>query len=668
MAGLMMLFLSHKATQLLPAVQKEERRNSELQHPGGKTEIRKSGITFYTAPVPFEGTESVRQKLAIHSWLRLKPCPNVVLMGRHPSIISFASSLQPRVSVDSDIEFTFMGTAMFHSMVARARASDSEIVVLLDPTLVLLQDFSLTVNKMRTTSGNWLLVASPISTSIFPFDLQGPSELWVHSSDGIYTDDEEVKAHAMETGQRLKCQGPRLWAWNTGEVPLHVGVMPPFVYGSGQHNEWLLTEALTFKLRTVVDASYSFSLLSPEHLPGQLQNGGGMAGRPWESSGNTLLALQYGSQYLRPLNASSISLQLLSCQDSLRKAFCFYNTTDVIEACSQNTKQAHKSGSKTDAIASESEAAGHCGPLTLRKDAFKSSELWVPFSLEALVARMASPDKVVVLSVVGNSYRDLLMSWVCGLHHLNISNFVVFALDDELYQFAVLQGLPVVKAAQSMNVNRDECHFGTECFQNVTKMKSRTVLHLLHLGYNVLFSDVDVYWFQNPMKEMMAYGPGTLVAQSDQHNDTDRANMPRRLNSGFYFAWSDKATIAAFEKIVKHALTSNMSEQPSFYDTMCGFNGVYAVGDDQCLSPETNVTVYFLDRKKYPNGASGGLWEKPNVREACIKQGCIVLHNNWTSSREYKLRRQRVAGLWEYDEKLRMCFRGWQGPNSRQLQ
>jgi hypothetical protein len=85
-----------------------------------------------------------------------------------------------------------MGTAMFHSMVARARASDSEIVVLLDPILVLLQDFSLTVNKMRTTSGNWLLVASPISTSIFPFDLQGPSELWVRSSDGIYTDDEEV--------------------------------------------------------------------------------------------------------------------------------------------------------------------------------------------------------------------------------------------------------------------------------------------------------------------------------------------------------------------------------------------------------------------------------------------------------------------------------------------
>ena len=57
------------------------------------------------------------------------------------------------------------------------------------------------------------------------------------------------------------------------------------------------------------------------------------------------------------------------------------------------------------------------------------------------------------------------------------------------------QGVPVVKSTQAMRVSRDDCHFGTKCFQNVTKMKSRTVLHLLQLGFKVLFSDVDVYWF-----------------------------------------------------------------------------------------------------------------------------------------------------------------------------
>lgn len=56
--------------------------------------------------------------------------------------------------------------------------------------------------------------------------------------------------------------------------------------------------------------------------------------------------------------------------------------------------------------------------------------------------------------------------------------------------------MPVVKSSQTMRVSRDDCHFGTKCFQEVTKMKSRTVLHLLQLGFKVLFSDVDVYWFQ----------------------------------------------------------------------------------------------------------------------------------------------------------------------------
>ena len=74
----------------------------------------------------------------------------------------------------------------------------------------------------------------------------------------------------------------------------------------------------------------------------------------------------------------------------------------------------------------------------LTKKSVKSSELWLPFSLEALVARVASPDKVV-LSVVGDSYRAMLMSWVCSLRRLNISNYLVYALDYELYQYVVSQ-------------------------------------------------------------------------------------------------------------------------------------------------------------------------------------------------------------------------------------
>lgn len=106
-------------------------------------------------------------------------------------------------------------------------------------------------------------------------------------------------------------------------------------------------------------------------------------------------------------------------------------------------------------------------------------------------------------------------------------------------------------------------------------------------------------------------------------------NLPRRLNSGFYFARSDGSTIAAMEKVVRHAATSGLSEQPSFYDTLCGEGGSNRKGDNRCVEPETNLTIHFLDRNPFPNGAYLGLWERKNVKSACKKLGCIVLHNNW---------------------------------------
>lgn len=136
-------------------------------------------------------------------------------------------------------------------------------------------------------------------------------------------------------------------------------------------------------------------------------------------------------------------------------------------------------------------------------------------------------------------------------------------------------------------------------------------------------------------------------------------NLPRRLNSGFYFTRSDPPTIAAMEKVVKHALNSTLSEQPSFYDVLCGQGGINRVDDNHCLEPSTNLTIHFLDRNLFPNGAYKGLWEKRDVRSSCKKQGCIILHNNWVSGRIRKLERQVRSGLWEYDPAQRMCLQGW---------
>lgn len=51
-------------------------------------------------------------------------------------------------------------------------------------------------------------------------------------------------------------------------------------------------------------------------------------------------------------------------------------------------------------------------------------------------------------------------------------------------------------------------------------MKSKMVLKILKLGYNVLLSDVDVYWFGNPLPLLSSFRPAFLAAQSDEYNQT----------------------------------------------------------------------------------------------------------------------------------------------------
>ncbi|KAI3816759.1 hypothetical protein L1987_16463 [Smallanthus sonchifolius] len=147
-------------------------------------------------------------------------------------------------------------------------------------------------------------------------------------------------------------------------------------------------------------------------------------------------------------------------------------------------------------------------------------------------------------------------------------------------------------------------------------------------------SDIDVYWFKNPLPLLTPFGPAVFVAQSDEYKLTGPINLPRHLNSGFYYAHSDGTTIAALEKVLKHASLSNLSEQSSFYDTLRGLNGSYRLDYDTCQEPITNLTVRFLDRNVFTNGAYRNLWDPSNMSSTCSDISCFVLHNYWISGRQ----------------------------------
>ncbi|MCO5566619.1 hypothetical protein L7F22_020296 [Adiantum nelumboides] len=555
-AGLLCFVVSLYATQLLVG------KTVHVQ----KAALRLT-LTIFTVPFPFEGKVGEFQAQAIYSWLRLSSHFQVVLLGEHPSLITFADKMGGRVTVDSDIDFTFSGAPLFNSIMARACSSTSEISVLIDPQFLLIENFLDTLEHAHSLQHSWLLVAIAKSIEVFPFTIDIFNDRWVNE-DNQTVQDVEVHAYARRLGSWRGCKGKYLWAWSTETVPLHAGVMPSFVYGFDFYHEWLLNEALSSGTRFVFDASEAILAFYFRELESNYPYDEGH----WEAENNARLATLYGSFYFRPADFVNTPVKLIRCGNANLKVFQFlYPSFDL-------------------------KASGKEEVSSFSEDVESQFQPWNKSFL--------------------SSFRRL--------RKLRVTSYIIGAVDTQLYEFGLLQGLPVFMSVPGMDLSFNDCHFGTECFKKVTKVKSRQLWHKVINGTS-----------QAP-------------------------NKPRRLNSGFYFVWPNTSTIAAFEMIVKHASMSNMSEQPSFYDVLCGQSGQHRVGGLLCLELETNVTTHFSNRDLFPNGAFKELWERRNVSEACILQGCFVLHNNWVSGRSRKFARQIASGLWDHDVTNRICLRNWQ--------
>ncbi|XP_047043799.1 beta-arabinofuranosyltransferase RAY1 [Lolium rigidum] len=519
-------------------------------------------------------------------------------------------------------------------MVARAQSSDSDICVLVDADVVLLPETVTLLTKFSRIDRDWLLVSMSRNTSSLNEEI--PAGKW-----------------AADSGDR-----GLIMAWNNPRNPLLGSVLPSFLYGRGAHSWWMAHEVLSSEMRLVFDASNLVLGLYPEEFSTKRgsRNSGRLLDGSWEYRANRHLAAVYGSYCypsLRRHHSPMLYEVVKHSEDYMLRKVEEPTFSNFIKIGKEHI--VHAEG---DSLRKKENI---CLPGHLLNYSSENPEAaGVPYSLGMLLQFVADQNRSIVLGVAGASYRDMLMSWVCRLRHLGVTNFVVCALDQETYEFSILQGLPVFRdTLPPKNVSFDNCHFGTQCFKRVTKVKSRIVLKILRMGYNVLLSDVDIYWFHNPLQFLHSLGPATFAAQTDEYNETGPINLPRRLNSGFYYARSDHATITAMEMVVKHATKSNSSEQPSFYDILCGKEGVNRLGDDRCLERSTNLTIMFLNRDLFPNGAYRGLWERRDVRSACKELGCFVIHNNWVNGRKKKLLRQMASGLWDYDPSSRMCLHSW---------
>lgn len=356
---------------------------------------------------------------------------------------------------------------------------------------------------------------------------------------------------------------------------------------------------------------------------------------------------------------------------------------------------------------SEVEVDGRGQRLCGRAPVARSESFEADFALRQLVAQQAV-DGTVVLIGFNYGYQDMLMNMVCRLGQLGVPNYVIAAFDADAFAFCRRQVLPcfpvspevAARAEQLVKAGadgKDEAAdapadpaggagagggeprkhgapggsgsaaseaqaFGTQGFRALTKLKSQQVLRILEAGYNVMWSDVDIFWNVNPIPGVLAEmradgGDADIGIQSNAPPAEAAENGHRRINSGFYFAKSNAAAVDAFRQIVAHARQSKLSEQPSFYTVLCGDEKQYVRGSRACANTAIPVATRFLSREVYPNGA---MVDVVRGVTPAAPRGVAIVHFNWLEGHDAKVQSFVDASMWMLDPRTGACI--WDSP------
>uniref|UniRef100_A0A0D9V9M0 Glycosyltransferase n=1 Tax=Leersia perrieri TaxID=77586 RepID=A0A0D9V9M0_9ORYZ len=168
--------------------------------------------------------------------------------------------------------------------------------------------------------------------------------------------------------------------------------------------------------------------------------------------------------------------------------------------------------------------------------------------LAQLLPKVATEDKTVIITSVNEAFarpNSLLglfrESFVAGekIAHL-LDHVLVVAVDPAAFHHckAVHPHCYHLKV-NSMNLSNAN-NFMSEAYVELVWTKLSLQQRVLELGYNFLFTDVDILWFRDPFRHISVFADMTTSSDVFNGDDNDLKNWP---NTGFYYVKSTNRTV-----------------------------------------------------------------------------------------------------------------------------
>jgi len=271
--------------------------------------------------------------------------------------------------------------------------------------------------------------------------------------------------------------------------------------------------------------------------------------------------------------------------------------------------------------------------------------------LKPLVESVATkPGNTVTVMVSNFGQSELLANFVCTARsgNLDISSILVFATDLETKSLAESLGLKAYYDKMNFDSIPSEAaaRYGDRKFTAMMLAKVMCVQMVSALGYNILFQDVDMVWYKNPIpyfedKNNTDLKKFDIMFQDDGGHSLRYA--PYSANSGFYYVRYNRRTVHLFSSLLNAGdlILSTDSHQQALIALMSEHVSLFGL----------KVKVFSRDEDEFPGGyhfhQTSGKYMKEFFKG---NKNPYIFHMSWTLNKDNKLLFLQQMGEWHVHE------------------
>ena len=168
-----------------------------------------------------------------------------------------------------------------------------------------------------------------------------------------------------------------------------------------------------------------------------------------------------------------------------------------------------------------------------------------------------------------------------------------------------------------------------------------------HLGYDLLFQDVDIIWYQHPLSDYFAK-PGHWSLKYDTIFQDDGGHTvrytPYSANSGFYYVRNNLRTRSFLNTLLMS--TDMIMETDSHQQAMI------AVLNEHVSLYGLRVKVVSRDEDDMPGGFQWNMKSGKYMRAFFNGEiRPLIFHMSWTNNKDNKLKFFQQMGAWHVEER-----------------